>query len=73
MINKIFKDMIGKNLTVYLDNITIFSETFEQHLKILEKIFNRLRENKLFIKLSKSKLATDRIKLLRFILNRDGL
>ena len=71
--NKIFKDMIGKNLAVYLDDITIFLETFEQHLEILEKVFNRLRENRLFIKLSKCELATDWIKLLEFVLDEDGL
>src|SRR5437588_7274002 len=73
MMNKIFKDMIGKNLAVYLDDVTIFSETFEQHLEILEKVFNRLRENGLFIKPSKCELVTDRIKLLGFVLDGDGL
>ena len=71
--NKIFKHIINKNLAVYLDNVMIFLKTFKQHLEILEKVFNRLKENRLFIKPSKCELVTDQIKLFGFVLDGDDL
>ena len=32
LMNHIFKDMIGRNIYVYLDDILIFNETKEEHI-----------------------------------------
>lgn len=38
---------------VYLDDIVVHGETLEEHNERLEKVFDRLRENNLKVKLSK--------------------
>ena len=39
LMNKIFREEIGKFVAVYLDDIIIFSTTFEEHLQHLQLIF----------------------------------
>ncbi|SJL01030.1 uncharacterized protein ARMOST_04346 [Armillaria ostoyae] len=54
MMNDIFKDMIAKGqVTVYLDDILIFSKTREEHRKIVCKVMQLLKENDLFLKAEK--------------------
>lgn len=52
----------------YLDDIIIFSEDVESHLKHVELIIDRLRKNNLKIKLSKCKFARRRIEYLSHII-----
>ena len=73
MMNGIFGDMVGKTLLVYLDDITVFTKTFKEHLIILEQVFKRLREEGLYLKPKKCTFAADRVTFLGFIVDKDGL
>ncbi|SJL16283.1 uncharacterized protein ARMOST_19803 [Armillaria ostoyae] len=54
MMNDIFKDLISEGkVTIYLDNILIFTRTLEEHRCIIQRVLQRLRENKLFLKAEK--------------------
>src|SRR3954447_21741542 len=44
LMNKIFREEIGKFVAVYLDDIIIFSKNFEEHLNHLGHIFQQLRK-----------------------------
>jgi hypothetical protein len=54
LMNEILKDLIGKLVVVYLDNILIFSRTKEEHLRHLMLVMRRLQQEKLLINLKKS-------------------
>ena len=41
--NQIFQDLLYKCVTVYLDDILVFSDSVEQHLADLRKVFEWLR------------------------------
>ena len=58
---------------VYLDDIVIRSTDFEQHLKDLECVFERLRKAKLKVKASKCSFAQYEINFLGHIAAADGL
>src|SRR3954469_10315966 len=73
MMNEVFKDMIGTNLLVYIDDVTIYTDTFEEHLAALHQVFTRLREKGLFVKPSKCTFATDSIQLLGFVIDQKGI
>jgi hypothetical protein len=45
--NSIFHDMIGKYMEVYIDDIVVKSQNFDEHLKNLEKTFIRMRKYQL--------------------------
>jgi hypothetical protein len=45
--NSIFHDMIGKYMEVYIDDIVVKSQDFDEHLKNLEQAFIRMRKHQL--------------------------
>ena len=53
MMNRIFGDLYDTCIIAYVDDILIYSKTEEDHLRHLDLVFQRLQENKLFLKLSK--------------------
>ena len=54
MMNDIFKDLIAAGkVTVYLDDILIFSKTLKEHREITRKVLALLRKHKLFLKAEK--------------------
>lgn len=71
--NEVFHDMIGHSVFIYLDDITIFTDTFKEHMKVLEEVLKRLRDYGLFVKPKKCTFAAPEIKLLGHIIGRNGI
>ena len=73
IMNSIFFDLLGKGVLVYMDDVLIYSPTFEEHINLLEKVLNRLMENKMYPKLSKCKFAVQTIEYLGYQVGADGI
>lgn len=58
---------------VYLDDIIIFSESFEEHLMHLSQVLDALREANLKIKISKCRFAQSEVDFLGHKVTRDGI
>src|SRR4051812_6348407 len=58
---------------VYLDDILVFSKTFEQHLTDLDDVFSRLRDNGISLKAKKCEFCIDKIIYLGFQLSKEGI
>ncbi|CAF1476348.1 unnamed protein product [Didymodactylos carnosus] len=58
---------------VYIDDIIIFSPTFEQHLLDLEAVFLRLKEANLTLKASKCEFCRKELKYLGHLITPDGI
>jgi len=43
---EIFKDMVFKDLVIYIDDIIIFSDTYEEHVATVRKVLQRLLHEK---------------------------
>jgi hypothetical protein len=71
--NTILEDLINKGVMVYLDDINIYAETFEEHLEKLEEVFKRIRVAGLKIKPSKCHFAKQEITFLGHIVNENGI
>jgi len=67
--HNIFHDLLDKILILYLDDILIFSNSEEDHLKHLEQVFMRLRAHKLYAKLSKCEFLMKEISFLGHVLS----
>jgi len=70
---EIFKDMVFKDLVIYIDDIIIFSDTCDEHVATLRKVLQRLLDKKFWLKASKCQFFTKRLDILGHILNLDGL
>lgn len=50
LMNYILRDVLGKKTLVYLDDVIIFSDTFEQHVKDFREVFELIRKAGLRLK-----------------------
>jgi transposase InsO family protein len=57
----------------YLDDIIIYSSSFEQHLRDLGKVLKLLRDSGITLKLSKCSFFVPEVQYLGFVVGRDGL
>ena len=63
----------NKFVVMYLDDITVFSKSNEEHLDHLKKTFDKCRRFGLSLNPKKSIFALEEGKLLGHIVSRDGL
>src|SRR5256886_222999 len=72
LMHEVLGNLIYTKAPVYLDDIIIHSETFEQHLEDIQEVFDNLRDAKLMSKESKCEFCAAEIKFLGHIVGRDG-
>lgn len=72
-LNKVFDDEVSEFCTVYVDDILLTSQNFDEHLKHLEIIFNKIEKSGLTITLNKSFWCKKEVKFLGFILTPEAL
>jgi len=54
IINDLFHDIINQgNITTFIDNIIVATDTKKEHGELVKKVLNKLKENDLFVKLEK--------------------
>ena len=73
LMTSIFRDVIGRYVHVYLDDIFIYSDSVEEHEKHLETVFKRLRDNKLHLKWKKCQLYAKEVECLGHMINDEGI
>jgi hypothetical protein len=73
LLRVVFEDMLYKYLLSYVDDLTIFSRTFSDHVEHDTALFRRLRASSLMIKPSKSALGFAELKILGFIVSAKGI
>ena len=74
LMNKVLADLIfRRNVLVYVDDIIIWSSSFEEHMELLEEVFRRLQQAGLKLNLKKCKLFTNEVKFLGHIVNANGV
>lgn len=71
-INTIFADMLGTNLHIYLDDLLIATATIEEHVELLHKIMQRLRDYNLKLKIAKCSFFRKEVEYLGHIVSADG-
>ena len=60
-------------MIIYIDNILVYLKTVEEHVKHLEKVFQKLRSNKLYVNGDKCSWSKLRIKFLKHELIQGGV
>ena len=72
-INKSLIGLIDQFCVVYLDDILIYSETPEEHIRHVKQVLERLRRASLFVSLKKCEFFTTEVEFLGFIVSTDGV
>jgi hypothetical protein len=73
IMNTIFAEQLRKYVLVFVDDILIYSESFEAHQNHLQQVFQILRANQLFIKKSKCTFAQPQLEYLGHIIGEQGV
>ena len=68
-----FSDEIGHFIVIYLDDITVYSKTKEEHLKHLRKVFEKCRRYGLSLNPKKTVFGLQEGKLLGHIISEKGI
>ena len=71
--NSIFHDMIRKYMKVYINDIVVKSQGFNEHLKNLEKAFIRMRKHQLQINPLKCAFGVTAENFLGFLVHNRGI
>ncbi|KAJ9520413.1 hypothetical protein QJQ45_000169 [Haematococcus lacustris] len=73
VMNEAFAEVINDCALVYLDDILVMSKDSEEHLVHLRRVFDLLRKNKFYAKLSKCEFMQRTLKFLGHIISAHGI
>lgn len=73
LMTKVLRELNWKIALVYIDDILIFSNNFEEHLKHLELVFDKLKQANLTLNPSKCHFAKEEVTYLGHILSKSGI
>jgi len=68
LIDYIFKGMLGRNVEVYVDDFVVKSESYQQHIKDLQEVFQALRNHNMRLNPNKCVFGVEGGKFLGFML-----
>lgn len=68
LMNNVFSDVLDQYVTVYLDDILIFSESYEDHVRHVESALARLQQHQLYAKYSKCEFGLKEVEYLGHII-----
>jgi hypothetical protein len=64
LMNDIFREWFDDFVVVYIDDILVYNNSMEEHVEHLWKVFQKLRENKLYVKFEKCKFGMTKVDFL---------
>jgi hypothetical protein len=73
LMQDVFHEHLDEFVIVFLDDILVYSKSVEEHAKHLKLVLQKLRDNKLYGKLSKCEFAKEEITFLGHVVNKDGI
>lgn len=73
LMNTVFKSLLRMCVLIFFDDILIYSSSMEEHVEHLRSVFELMRSNNLFAKLSKCAFATDRVEYLGHYIQANGV
>jgi len=70
MMNDLFKELIDEGcVVIYMDDILVFTETLEEHQRVVRKVLEVLAKNKLYLKAEKCSFEQSQVEYLGLIIS----
>lgn len=73
LIDQVLGPELEPKVFTYLDDVVVISQTFEEHLSILEEVFRRIREANLSVNWEKCHFCRSELKYLGYVIDNNGL
>jgi hypothetical protein len=73
MMNKVFMEYLDKFIVVFIDDILVYSRNEEEHEGHLRLVLQKLRDHKLYTKLSKCEFWLKQVAFLRHVISKGGI
>ena len=72
-IQEILANFSSRKVLIYIDDILILSNDFEEHLELVEKVLGTLMHNGIKVKVEKCEFFKDRVSFLGHMISKDGI
>ena len=72
-INNVLRKYLDVFVVVYLDDILVYSKTYDDHVRDVRKVLQALADAKMKIKPEKTEFHKTEVKFLGYIVSREGL
>ncbi|KAL0150720.1 hypothetical protein M9458_053943, partial [Cirrhinus mrigala] len=72
-INDVFRDMLGRWVIIYMDDILVYSESLESHVSHVRKVLQRLISHHLFAKAEKCEFHQTATTFLGYVVSPEGV
>jgi hypothetical protein len=73
LMNKVFMEYLDKFVMVFIDNILVCSRSEEEHEEHLHLVLQKLRDHRLYAKLSKCEFGLKQVAFLGHIISKGGI
>jgi hypothetical protein len=73
LMNKVFMEYLQKFVIVFISDILIYTKDEEEHKEHLRLVLQKLRDHRLYAKLSKCKFWIKRVSFLSHIISKEGI
>jgi hypothetical protein len=73
IMNKVFMEYLDKFVVVFIDDILVYSRSEEEHEEHLRLALQRLREHRLYTKLSKCEFWMKQVAFLGHVISKEGI
>ena len=73
LLGELLREFIGVSVATFIDDICIFTRSWEEHEDILRKVLKILQDNHLKVALKKCVFGRKELKFLGHIIGRDGI
>jgi Reverse transcriptase (RNA-dependent DNA polymerase) len=73
LMHRVFSDYLYQFIVVFIDDILVYSRSRDKHAGYLRLTLQRLREHKLYAKLSKYEFWLEQVGFLGYIISKDRL
>ncbi|KAK3539465.1 hypothetical protein QTP70_008497 [Hemibagrus guttatus] len=73
LINGVFRDLLGRGVIAYIDDILVYSTSMEDHVRQVREVLARLQRHHLFVKLEKCEFHRTTVTFLRYVISPRGV
>ena len=72
-LNEVFKEVLGRGVIIYIDDILIYAETLSELRRLTTKVFELVRGASLYLKASKCEFERSSLTFLGFVISSNGI